>query len=36
MAFSLNLVELRNQEQGQVRKTPFEHHLDAFDALNRL
>lgn len=32
---SLNLEELRGQEPLAPRKTPFEHQLDAFDALNR-
>lgn len=32
---TLNLDELRSQEQGEVRKTPFEHQLDAFEALNK-
>jgi len=36
MAFyPLNLDDLRSQEQGRIRKTPFEHQLDAFAALNR-
>jgi superfamily II DNA or RNA helicase len=33
--YTLNLDELRSQAQSQVPKTPFEHQLDAFDALNR-
>ncbi len=32
---SLTLDDHRNAEKGNVRKNPFEHQLDAFDALNR-
>lgn len=32
---SLDLDNLRNQEQDRVKKTPFEHQLDAFEAMNK-
>ena len=30
---TLVLDDLRNNEKGRIRKTPFEHQLDAFKAL---
>jgi superfamily II DNA or RNA helicase len=33
--YSLDLDEIRSREQERIRKTPFEHQLDAFTALNR-
>jgi len=33
--YSLNLEELRSQDQGKSPKTPFEHQLDAFGAMSR-
>ena len=32
---SLVLDDLRSEHKGRVRKTPFEHQLDAFEELNK-
>ena len=32
---SLILDNLRNDEKGRIRKTPFEHQLDAFEAMKK-
>ena len=32
---SLVLDDLRNDEKGKIRKTPFEHQLDAFEAMKK-
>ena len=32
---SLVLDDLRNEEKGRIRKTPFEHQLDAFEAMKK-
>jgi predicted helicase len=31
----LVLDDLRNEEKGRIRKTPFEHQLDAFEAMKK-
>jgi superfamily II DNA or RNA helicase len=33
--YSLVLDDLRNEEQTRIKKTPFEHQLDAFEALQK-